>query len=193
MQKKPYREATIRSTLACIKSIANHSILDNPESVREYIAQAKVSESRKCILVDAAARYYDFKQVRFVKPIYRKIQKLPFIPLEREVDDLISGANKKTATFLLLLKETGLRPGEAWALKWTDLDYERSCLTCTPEKNSNSRQLRISSRLIAMLNLQPKQGQWIFHDAETNPIERTTVNNTRTANNNPATTRTIQE
>jgi hypothetical protein len=84
MQKKPYREATIRSTLACMKSIANHSILENPESVREYIATFSISDNRKSILVDAAARYYDFKQIRFVKPIYRKMQKLPFIKLERE-------------------------------------------------------------------------------------------------------------
>jgi integrase len=154
-----------------MKSIANHSTLDNPESVREYIAKAKVSESRKCILVDAVSRYYEFKQIPWVKQIYREIQKLLFIPLEREVDDLISGANKKAAAFLLLLKETGLRPGEVWALKWIDLDYERNCLTCTPEKNSNSRQLRITSRLIAMLNQLPKQKQWIFHDADANPID----------------------
>ena len=43
MKKKPYREATIRSTLSCVKSIARRSILDSQESVREYIATANVS------------------------------------------------------------------------------------------------------------------------------------------------------
>jgi integrase len=170
MRKKPYREATIRSTLACVKSIARKSALDNPESVKEYVATAKVSDNRKCILLDAIARYYDFKQIPFQKPIYRKTLRLPFVPLEREVDDLISGAGKKVATFLQLLKETGLRPGEAWALKWVDLDFERCCLTCTPEKNSNSRQLRISNRLISMLNTLPKGSKWVFHSAEVDPL-----------------------
>ena len=171
MQKKPYREATIRSTLACVKSIARKVVLDNVESVREYIAKAKVSDSRKCILVDAVARYYDFKAIPFQKPIYRKNQRLPFIPLEREVDDLISGSGKKVAAFLQLLKETGVRPGEAWALKWTDVDHERLCLTCTPEKNSNPRQLKISNRLISMLNTLPKQGRWVFHSEQADPLD----------------------
>jgi integrase len=171
MQKKPYREATVRSTIACIKSIARKAVLDNPESVREYVAKATLSENRKCVLVDAAARYYNFKGIPFTKPIYRKIQKLPFIPLEREVDDLISGANKKTAVFLLLLKETGLRPGEAWALKWIDLDFERNCVTCTPEKNSNSRRLKISNRLISMINLLPRQSKSVFHNDEVNLLD----------------------
>jgi hypothetical protein len=89
MRKKPYREATVRSTVACLKSIARHSTLDDPESVREYIAQSQVSDNRKGILVDAIARYYDFRHIPFQRPIYRKIQRLPFLPLEKEVDDLV--------------------------------------------------------------------------------------------------------
>ena len=57
MKKRPYREATIRSTLSCVKSIARRSILDNQESVQEYIATANVSDNRKCILVDAVALF----------------------------------------------------------------------------------------------------------------------------------------
>ena len=69
MQKKPYREATIIGTLACIKSIARQSTLDNLESVKEYIAKAKVSESRKCILVDTAARFYNYRGIPFSLPV----------------------------------------------------------------------------------------------------------------------------
>jgi len=170
MRKKPYREATIRSTLSCVKSVARRSILDSQESVREYVATANVSDNRKCILVDAMARYYDFRGTPFPRPVYQKILRLPFIPLEREVDDLISGAGNKVATFLQVLKETGLRCGEAWALKWVDIDFERACLTCTPEKNSNPRQLRISNRLISMLNTLPKESQWVFHAESVDPL-----------------------
>ena len=56
MQKKPYREATIRSTLACVKSMARQANLDDPESVKEYIAKSKVSGNRKIVLVEAIAR-----------------------------------------------------------------------------------------------------------------------------------------
>ena len=169
MKEKPYREATISSTLSCIKSMARKTNLDNPESVKEYIATANVSDNRKGILIDAMARYYDYRGIPFQRPVYRKILRLPFIPVEREVDDLISGAGNKVATFLLVLKDTGLRCGEAWALKWVDLDSERQYLTCTPEKNSNPRQLKISNRLISMLNSIPRQGKWVFH-TEADPL-----------------------
>jgi len=58
--------------------------------VKEHIANASVSDNRKCILVDAMVRFYNVKQIPFQKPVYRKTLRLPFIPLEREVDALIS-------------------------------------------------------------------------------------------------------
>ncbi len=99
-RRNPYREAPIRSTIACVESVARKTELDDPESIGEYVATTTVSDNRKCILVDAIARYYDFKQIEFEKPIYGKIRKLPFIPLEQKVDELVSGAHNTTATFL---------------------------------------------------------------------------------------------
>ena len=56
-------------------------------------------------------------------PIYRRVRKLPFIPTELEIDQLIAGCSNRLAAFLQLLKETGMRCGEACGLlKWTDLD-----------------------------------------------------------------------
>jgi len=49
-------------------------------------------------------------------PHYKPIRKLKFIPLEQEIDELVTGCNPKTETFLRLLKETGARLGEAWQL-----------------------------------------------------------------------------
>jgi len=53
---------------------------------------------------------------------------------------------------LPLLKETGIRAGEAWNLKWSDFDFERRILTVNEtEKRGKPRQLRISDNLVAML------------------------------------------
>jgi len=120
MRKKPYSEATVRSTISCVKSIACQANVNDPKSVKECVAKSPVSQNRKLVLIDTITRYYNFKQTPFRKPIYRKILHVPFIPLEKEIDDLISGTSKKVSVFLLLLKETGLRCGEAWSLKWTE-------------------------------------------------------------------------
>jgi len=46
-------------------------------------------------------------------PKYKAVWKIPFIPTEQELDQLIAGCNRKTAAFLQLLKETGARCDEA--------------------------------------------------------------------------------
>jgi integrase len=77
------------------------------------------------------------------------VLKLPFIPTE---------------------KQTGVRAGEAWALKWIDIDPEKSTANILPEKGSNARQLRITGRLMAQLNALPRKSQFIFHLDDADPI-----------------------
>jgi integrase len=133
----------------------------NPDEVKGYLAKATFSESRKQRISWDLFRFYRWKNIPFEMPRYRQVEKLPFIPLESEVDQLISGCGPKTAT-LLQLRETGMRCGEAWAAKWTDIDYERNTIVVQPEKNSRSRVLKISNRLISMPNQLPKDSPYVF-------------------------------
>ena len=118
MEKQGYRKSTVRYCIQALKSVGRNANLLEPESVKTYLARAELSESRKAKLVEDVARFYGYKHIPFDKPNYRRIERLPFVPLEVEVDQLISGVGRKTSTFLQLLKETGMRAGEAWNLKW---------------------------------------------------------------------------
>ena len=133
-----------------------------PESAKTYLASAEFSEARKAKLTEDLARFYVYKHIRFDKPNYRRIERLPFVPLEVEVDQLISGVGRKTSTFLQLLKETGMRAGEGWNLKWIDFDSERATVNVVPEKNSNPRQLKVSNRLMGMIHALPKRHEYVF-------------------------------
>jgi len=84
-------------------------------------------------------------------PRYVKVRKLPFIPTEGELDQLIAACGPKTATFLQLLKETGIRAGEAIMLKWTDVDFTNRTVRITPEKGSEPRVFKLSNKLMEML------------------------------------------
>jgi integrase len=159
--KKGYRRSTIESAVSSLKSVARKANLLDPESVKRYLGTAQVTEGRKEAIVVRLCRFYKYKDIAWTQPRYRRIDKLPFIPLEAEVEQLISGMGKKTACFLQLLKETGMRPGEAWQLQWKDIDTERRIVSVTPEKNSNPRTLRISERSLAMMNSLPKPGIYI--------------------------------
>jgi len=108
------------------------------------------------------------------KPRCKITRKIPFIPTEKEIDTLIAGCGKKTATFLKLLKETAMRSGEAKRIRWTDLDSERRIITLNePEKGSNPRAWKVSSELVGMLNNLPKKSDRIFGDGPLNSLKTT--------------------
>lgn len=91
-------------------------------------------------------------------------QKIPeFIPTEKEIDQLIAGCGRKTATMLQVIKETGMRIGECLSLKWSCVSSEAHTITLnTPEKNSLPRIFKVASKLIGMLQLLPKKQEKIF-------------------------------
>jgi len=161
MQREGYKPSTIESQVSALKGIAHHTNIHDPTAVKTYLAKLNVTEARKEALVIRLNRFYKWKGINWTPPRYHRIEKLPFIPQESEVDQLIAGIiNKKLCSFLQLLKETGARPGEAWNLQWTDVNV--NIVNITPEKNSNPRQFKISNKLVAMLNTMPKKCAYIF-------------------------------
>jgi integrase len=106
--------------------------------------------------------YYKHIGKTWERPKYTTTSSLPYIPTEEEIDTLIASASHKTATLLQLLKETGMRIGEAERLKWLHIDQQRKLIYITAEKGSNSRLLPISEKLIGMLNQLPKKTDNIF-------------------------------
>jgi len=105
MAKQGYRDSTIRSCVHALKSLAKRADLLDPESVKSYLAVARLSLGRKAVLVQHMARFYGYRRIPFDKPHYVPVDTLPFIPLEGEIDQLISGVGKKTAVYLQPLKE----------------------------------------------------------------------------------------
>ncbi len=91
------------------------------------------------------------------------VRKLPYIPLEKDIDELIASCGKKLSTILQLLKETGMRIGEALRLDWDDVDSEQRTVTLNnPEKHGNPRMFSISEKLIAMMGRLPRDSGKVF-------------------------------
>jgi len=166
MEKQGYKLPTIRGALSSLKSVDRRTNLLDIQSVLAYLARIQATEARKESLSDHLERFYKWKGLPFQKPRYKRVDKLPFIPTETEIDQLIGGVGKKTATFLQLLKECGCRAGEGYNIKWSDIDSERSIVNIVPEKGSNARQSKISGRLMAMLSALPHKWIFVFHSPE---------------------------
>ncbi len=164
LKKEGYSEATIKEYCYILETLRNKGAdLTDAESVKDVIARQETwSEGRKCIAVKAFKAFAKFLGLTWTPPKYRVPAKLPFIPLEKELDDLIAGCNGQMAAFLQVLKETGARSGEAFNLKWTDLDFASNTLRITPEKGSNPRIFKISAKLASMLANMPKKDTKVF-------------------------------
>jgi len=172
LKKDGYRESTIVSRVKMLRALARRADLSVPEGVKDAIAGLDVSEGRKENLVCAYGGFCRQYGIPFEPPRYRRIQRLPFIPLESEVDQLIAGMGPKASAYLQLLKETGMRAGEAWLLRWIDLDFERLTVSIAPEKRSLPRQLKITSRLLSMLSRMPRNGEYVFGGGELDHFAR---------------------
>lgn len=170
MELQGYRHSTIRLSQSALRTlIARGAKLTNPETVKQVIAnQSKLetafngkiwSGSRKRNVINAYTAFLAYVGLTWKAPIYQIIRKLPFIPTEQEIDDLIAASPNVLAAFLQLLKETGMRRGEAVAVPWKDVDLERRVIMCNfPEKGSNPRIFSdLSGKLLSMLNNLPKE------------------------------------
>ena len=164
MQKEGYSDATTSGRAKLLRILTKRQAnLYDPDTVKATIAKQPWSLGRKANAVDAYTSFLKMAGGQWQPPRYQGIRKIPFIPSENEIDQVISGCSSRIATFVQLLKETGARCGEAWQLKWTDLDTETRTIRITPEKRSNPRIAKLSAKLMDMLQAQPKiYGDRIF-------------------------------
>lgn len=145
----------------------------NPESVKHAKRQQTWSNGRKANAVHAYTHFIKMQGLTWEPPNYKPPEKLPFIPLEKEINDSIAGCSNKIAAFLQLLKETGMRAGEAFNLKWTDNDTVSNTVRVTPEKGSNPRIFKTLNTLVAMLNRLPNNHERIFNYSSKASLRRT--------------------
>jgi integrase len=138
------------------------NLLD-PENVKQVIATTEWKDSGKMLATYA----YDIMVTKILKtqwspPKYKQKQSLPFVPDEKELDQLIAACtSRRLATFLQTLKETYADPGEILNLEWKDLSGNIITINA-PVKGHDAGQVQISNRLVAMLNSLPKTSTRIF-------------------------------
>jgi integrase len=147
-----------------LRRLARNIDLDDSESVKKYLAVLEIKESSKHAYCVAYTAFLKWKGRTWKPPKYRGAQSIPeFIPTEKEIDALIAGCGKKTATILQTLKETGMRIGECLSLKWSSVNAEAHTITLnTPEKNSLPRIFKVSPKLVGMLQMLPKTSDKLF-------------------------------
>lgn len=167
MQKQNASESTLTTFSSLLrKLVSNGADLQDPESIKEAMTKIKGSQNTKALMVTAYTSFLKFQQRSWIPPKYKRQDKVPYVPQECEIDALISGCSRTISAILLLLKETGMRIGEACRLRWTDINTENSTITVNqPEKGSNPRILKVSARLISMVEALPKKCEKVLGES----------------------------
>jgi integrase len=162
LKKDGKAESTIETAIDRLKRLSSLCNINEPEQVKATLASLQWKNNTKHNVANIYTGYLKYLGKTWTEPKYTQENGIPFIPTETEIDTLISAGTPKTATLLQLLKETGARIGEITKTKWVNIDSERKTIYITAEKGSNSRNLPISNKLIAMLNNLPKTSENIF-------------------------------
>ena len=155
-------EETVKGRISALNRISEKANLTNPDEVLFCLATIKWKNHTKNTFLDTYGAYCRFYKIQWQRPKYENEERLPFIPTEAELDQLIYASQQKMATLLQTLKETGIRISEALKLKWIDLDTTNKTLNITPSKGSNPRILPISTKLITMLEKCNHPNEYIF-------------------------------
>jgi len=174
MELDGYNPKTIRLSQSSLKVLkARGADLLMPDSVKAVIARQQWSGNRTRNVCNAYTSFLRYLNLSWTPPRYTIIRKVPFIPTEQEIDELVAGSPNPLATFLQLLKETAMRRGEAIKIPWIDVDLERRVINCNyPEKGSNPRSFpALSGKLLNMLNNLPKENDTLFGNATENLLK----------------------
>jgi integrase len=187
-RKHHIMDITIAVKIRKLKAIGRKVNLWDVEAFRDYIQDVKFKGGYKNSLGYVYADWCEYQGFEYKPYNFYAEKSLPYVPLEKEIDQLIGAfAHSKYGALLQLMKETAFRPIEAMRLTPRDFNLEQQIVTLNKlEKRSNPRQSKISDKLTAMIKQQVKgkrQNELIW-SAKSKYIRRTFMRNRRRASKN---------
>jgi integrase len=151
MKNNAKSDYSIRFVDKALTYISNNSNLNEPEQVKQFIANLNVTNGYKKNLSLAYNKYCKHYQIEWKMPLYAPEAKTIKIPTKEKIEMLIASAGKILSIKLTISKETGLRPIELCNLKTKDLDLDQRLIYPTTAKHGSGRALKISNNLQATL------------------------------------------
>jgi integrase len=143
-----------------IRRLQKRVNLWDTSAVEKYLLDSAVSNGHKNTIAYAYQDWCKMNGFDNHPKLFKREEKLPYVPRENDIDQLISGCGFRLACFLQLLKESGCRPREAWMLKTSDIDFSQQlCYINSPAKGSNPRLFKMSLKLTSMISriIKPNQ------------------------------------
>lgn len=147
MKNEGKAETTIESVGKRLRIIAKHANINDPNAVKEFIANHQCSNSYKHLLTTAYSMYAKSRQIQWQPPHYKPEQHAIRPPTNEKIQMIIAHAGARMALKLRLCSETGMRPIEICNLKTKDIDITQHLVYPTTAKHGSPRTLPISPNL----------------------------------------------
>ena len=165
MANQGYAEGTVKLRFYNLRRLVDlgANLLD-PESVKEVLAGQRWNDNYKVNMIYAYENFLAMERLTWQRPKYTRSDTIPFVPLETELDQLITSTGKKLGTYLQGLKDTGADPGELGELRWVDVNIQSRSVTIKyPVKGHNPRIINVSNDFLRRLATLPKKHEKVFN------------------------------
>jgi integrase len=136
-------ESTLKSIASSFRQITKNADINNPEEVKRFIANLKLSNNTKQKHANNYNYYCKINGLQWEKPYYRQERKIPLIPTTENINKIISASSNKYATIFTILAETGLEGMELATTERTQIDTERGIINVKGCKGHNSRSFKL--------------------------------------------------
>jgi len=152
MQKEHLAKTTIKSTIRKVKHLARHCNLNNPEEIKNYLANKEAKNGYLESLAVSYNRYVRFNGLTWKMPRIKRTSQPPYVPTTEEITVLISDAGKKYALILSILRDTGMRPIELQRMKLDWYDHNRHMINVETAKYGLGRSLKLKESTASMMD-----------------------------------------
>ena len=152
LKKDGCSEDTLKAKGHRLRFLAKHTDLDDPESVKGFIAnRANWSNAYKQGVAYAYNSYAKANDLEWTLPRFRIEDKLPRIPTEEKINQVIVRARGKYVLVFSILRDTGMRPIELERTRVRDIYLERGTITVRTAKGGAGRIVQVRRQTLALL------------------------------------------
>lgn len=151
MKKEGKADATIKNVSKALHVLTKSCDLNDTEAVKTYIAILDRKNGYKKQLCYSYDCYVKTHNLEWNKPKYIVAEKMPKIPLESQINLIISKSSRKLALAISISKDTGIRPIELMNLRLRDVDLNKGAIYPTTAKHGSPRVLKLKKNTLTML------------------------------------------
>jgi len=98
LKKLGRKESTLLTIGKKRRHLTKYVDLNQPEEVKEFIADKNCTDSHKDNLIDAYSHYCQYYGVEWTKPKYMRVERITRIPKEEDINKIIAHSKPKYAT-----------------------------------------------------------------------------------------------